>query len=258
VSYLDGYDMVVVSSQGYRTALQAFGFQGNVVCLYPFVDPAEYSRPPAREAAKTVARWGVKPGDLLALVVARMDPTKGQDRALRAFGMIAHKYPKLRLAFVGNGSFTSSSGGLGLSKSSVWRSELETMTHALGLDDRVVFTGHVDQHELDCFYERSSFTVLPSVNEGFGLVVVESWLHHRPALVTNRAGIAELIQDGSNGLLFNPDDPASLADQMRRVLDDSAALRRTLTRKGAATARKCSLESAARAETKVLGQVLGS
>jgi glycosyltransferase involved in cell wall biosynthesis len=258
VDYLRGYDMVVVSSQAYRTALQAFGYQGPVACLYPFVDPAEYDRPQVRESGKTVARWGIRPGDVVGVVVARMDPTKGQDRVLRALAMLAHKYPKLRLAFVGNGSFTSSSGGLGLSKSAAWRSKLESTAHELGLDDRVVFTGHVDQHELDCFYERSAFTVLPSVNEGFGLVVVESWLHRRPALVTDRAGIAELIRDGENGLLFDPDDPVSLAEKMRLILEDPGTLRRSLTRKGLATARKCSLDTAAKAETKLLDQVLGA
>jgi glycosyltransferase involved in cell wall biosynthesis len=121
-----------------------------------------------------------------------------------------------------------------------------------------VFTGHVDQQELDSLYDRSAFTVLPSVNEGFGLVVVESWLHRRPALITDRAGIAELVQNGKNGLLFNPEDAASLAEQMRLLLDDSGELRRLLVRGGASTARRCSLESAARAETKLLNEVLGA
>jgi glycosyltransferase involved in cell wall biosynthesis len=256
VNYLDSYDVVVVSCDRYRTALKTLGFRGRAVRMYPYVDPQEYGRPSREEAAATCARWGVRPNDIVVLVVARMDPAKAHDRAFRAVAQLLPKYPRLRLVLVGNGSFSGAHGGPGRSMSERWKSHLEAEAQRLGIQERVIFAGHVPQSALDCFYERCLFTVLPSVNEGFGLVVVESWLHHRPALVTDRAGIAELVEDGKNGILFDPDDFTSLARKMRALIDDSGELAARLARNAAVTARACTIGTAARAEAKLMVGVL--
>jgi glycosyltransferase involved in cell wall biosynthesis len=255
VNYLDSYDVVVVSCERYRSGLKTLGYRGKSVRIYPYVDPSEYDRPGRKLAAKTCARWGVGPDDVVVLMVARMDPAKAHDRLMQAVARLLPRYPRLRLVLVGNGSF-SGARGVGLPKAARWKGHLEAEAKRLGIEERVTFTGHVPQQTLDCFYERSLFTVLPSVNEGFGLVVVESWLHHRPTVVTNRAGIAELITNGENGLLFDPDDVPSLVRQMRRLLDDGGELSRRLVRKAAITARSCSIDSAAQAETDLLSAVV--
>ena len=255
-TYLKAYDVVVVSSDQYRTALKQFGHPGRVIRLYPFVDPDEYGHPSPEEVAATAAARGIASDYVVALVVARMDPAKGQDRAIAALARLRHQYPRLRLVLAGNGSFSSARGGLGLGKSAHWRAHLETLARDLKVEDRVLFTGHVTQAELDCLYERSQFTILPSTFEGFGLVVVESWIHQRPTIVTTRAGVAELIRDGENGLLFDPDDPASLVKQMERLLGPQSARTARLGAAGAETARKCSIDIAARAESRLVGEVV--
>src|SRR5208282_6333858 len=98
--------------------------------------------------------------DPFVLVVGRMDPMKGQDRALRAFAKLRRRLPGLRLVLVGNGSFSGSAQGLALSKSGRWRKALEELASELGISEQVVFTGHVSQTELDALYERCLFTVL--------------------------------------------------------------------------------------------------
>ncbi len=256
VGYLEEYDVVVVSCERYRAGLSALGYKGKALRMYPYVDPREYHRPPKRVAAATCARWGVRPDDLVVLVVARMDPAKAHDRVIEAVAALAPRYPNLRLVLVGNGSFSAASGGLGLSKAGRWKAHLEETAHRLGVAERVIFTGHVGQDALDCFYERAQFTVLPSVNEGFGLVVVESWLHRRPALVTDRAGIAELIDDGTNGILFDPDDIGSLARKMRELLDDDGTLSARIARNALVTAKLCTITRAARAEADLLAATI--
>jgi glycosyltransferase involved in cell wall biosynthesis len=256
VDYLDQYDVVVVSCERYRSAMKTLGFAGKSLRIYPYVDPREYQRPTKRVVASTCARWGVRDDDVVVLIVARMDPAKAQDRALRAVAKLAPRYPKLRLVLVGNGSFSATAAGLGLTKAARWRAHLEAEAQRLGIAERVVLTGHVPQEALDCFYERAKFTMLPSVNEGFGLVVVESWLHRRPAMVTERAGIAELVEDGQNGILFDPDDIPALAAKMRTLLDDPGDLSDRLARAARGTARLCTIASAARAEASLLASAI--
>ncbi|MGA8275849.1 MAG: glycosyltransferase family 4 protein [Thermoplasmata archaeon] len=255
-TYLNSYDVTVVSARSYATSINALHPTGKVLRMYPYVDPDDYSLPAEAQIAEAARRLGLTSEDEVALVVARMDPIKGQDYAITAVGTLAKKYPRLKLVLVGNGSFSGSRTGLGLSKSAVWRAHLEELVKERGLEGRVLFTGHLGQADLDCLYERSSFTILPSVREGFGLVTVESWIHGRPVIVTERAGIAELIQDGVNGLLFDPDKPKTLVRAMRLLLDDrTGKLRARLARNGRRVAKKCSLDAAEQAESEMLAEV---
>jgi glycosyltransferase involved in cell wall biosynthesis len=255
-TYLKAYDVVIVSSDQYRRQLKSFGHAGRVVRLYPFVDPSEYGHPGPEEVERTALSKGIEPDDIVALIVARMDPAKGQDRAIKALRQLREQYPQLKLVMVGNGSFSSARTGLALGKSANWRSQLEALARAEGVLDRVVFTGHVTQAELDALYERCAFTILPSTFEGFGLVVVESWLHRRPTVITTRAGVAELIEDGKNGLLFDPDEPEDLARQIRRLLRSPENLARRLAEAGLQTARKCSIDAAERSESRVISEIV--
>ncbi len=255
-TYLDAYDVIVVSARRYAESLGALHPKGRVLQRYPYLDPSDYSRPNSSQIAEVGERLGLARSDDIALVVARMDPMKGQDVAIRALARLAPDYPSLRLVLVGNGSFSGSKGGLGLSKSSTWRGQLEQLVQTERLGPRVVFAGHVNQTELDSLYERSRFTILPSVREGFGLVAVESWVHGRPVILTERAGVAELVRDGTHALLFDPDDPAALAAKMRALLDDPRGrLRGKLVRNGRSIARQCSIEVAVEGEKALLTEI---
>ncbi|MGI0053460.1 MAG: glycosyltransferase family 4 protein [Thermoplasmata archaeon] len=256
VRYLGSYDVVVVSSEAYRRGLERLGFRGKTRLQHPYIDPGEYSRPSREEADREAARFGLGPTDIVALVVARMDPAKGQDRAIAAVAELAPRHPKLKLVLIGNGSFSGSAQGVGLGKGARWREHLQKEANRLEISDRVIFAGHVPQRGLDAMYERADLTILPSVNEGFGLVVVESWLHERPVIVTRRAGIAEMIRHGHNGLLVDPDDISALASAIERIADDDGSLTRRLGRNGRTTARACSVESAWKAEADLLREVV--
>lgn len=254
-SYFNSYDMVIVSSTKYLNSLKSFGYNGRVRKIYPFIDPAEYSQPLRSEIAAACSKLGIVGDDDVILSVARMDPMKGQDRAIRATTLLVKDHPNLKMVFVGNGSFSGSGRGLGLSKSAVWRSRLETLSKDLGVEKNVVFAGHLSQKDLDAMYERCSFTILPSVKEGFGLVVVESWLHSRASIVTNEAGVTELVQDGKNGMLVDPNNTEELASKMAIFLDNPEATR-TMGEVGLSTSKQCSMEEGLKAETRALDELL--
>ncbi|MGI0140671.1 MAG: glycosyltransferase family 4 protein [Thermoplasmata archaeon] len=254
-TYLNSYDAVIVSSTRYLAALRALGYTGRARIVHPYVDPKEYGRPARAEVGRLAARLGLAPSDRVVLVVARMDPMKAQDRTIRAIARLAGRHPDLKLVLVGNGSFSSSKQGVGLSKSARWREELERLARRLGVAARVVFAGHLSQAELDAIYERSSFTVLPSVREGFGLVVVESWLHGKAAIVNTEAGIVDLIHDGKNGLLVDSGNTAALAEAMEKLFNDPELAGR-LGRAGRATAPRCLIDTGLRAERAVIEELL--
>ncbi len=255
-TYFNSYDMVIASSGKYLESLKVMGFTGNAKKVYPFVDPKDFSHPSPEEISFVCKRLGIQEKDDVALIVARMDPMKGQDRAIKALAGIAGRFRALKLVLVGNGSFSSSAQGLGLSKSAKWRAELEHLCGDLGLKNRVVFAGHLTQKELDAMYERCKFSILSSIKEGFGLVVIESWLHRKSVLVTERAGASELIEEGVNGMLFDPDDAPALEAKMEVLLNDEELASR-MGERGFETSKICSMEEGLKAEKEVITNLVG-
>ncbi len=62
--------------------------------------------------------------------------------------------------------------------------------------------------------------VMPSLKEGFGVAAVEAFACSRPVVATNVGGIPEIITDGKNGYLVNPNNMQELADAMIKMISD--------------------------------------
>lgn len=84
----------------------------------------------------------------------------------------------------------------------------------------IEFIGHTRPER---FFPLVDVVVIPSVcAEAFSLVAAESILSGVPVIAARRGGLPEVITDGGNGLLFNPDSSGELADCLQRVIDDPA------------------------------------
>jgi len=138
----------------------------------------------------------------------------------------------------------------------MWQDELRGIVKELDIQDRVIFTGHINHRELQAAYARCEMTLLPSLLEGFGLVVIESWLYRKPTIVSSRAGVADIITEGENGCLFDPGDIAGLAKKMRALLDDPETGAR-LGKGGYDSSKKCTLEEGMKREADILTALIG-
>jgi glycosyltransferase involved in cell wall biosynthesis len=253
-TYLDSYDAIVVSCRRYLESLKSLGHKGEAFYVYPYIDQSAYGKPTQLDLTELRSRLGLRDGEKLVLVVARLDPMKGQDAVIKSIPKVIKDVPNARLLLIGNGSFSSSKGGLGLSKSAKWLGELKRLAKALHVENRVVFAGYFPQRLLNAAYDACDMAVLPSRQEGFGLVVVESWLYKKPTLVSTKAGIAELISDGKNGLLVDPADSAEIGAKITAVLTDEK-LANHLGENGFLTSRKCLIDEGLRAEWEIISKL---
>ena len=124
----------------------------------------------------------------------------------------------------------------------------------LGVDGRVIFTGPMK--EVWKYYTASDVLVLPTLNEAFGLVVLEAMSMRLPILVSSLAGASELIEDGLNGLLIkDPTDASEIAHKLDAILSNKR-LRTHLGKEGRQTARKYTWDIVAQKHIEVYKWVL--
>jgi glycosyltransferase involved in cell wall biosynthesis len=117
-----------------------------------------------------------------------------------------------------------------------------------GLRDRagaaVRFLGWVDDRTLDCLYRAATCFVLPSLAEGFGLPVLEAMAREAPVACSDIAPLREVAGDAA--LYFDPLDPGSIGDALKRLLEQPD-LRLRLSDLGLKRARRFSWDAAAAA-----------
>jgi glycosyltransferase involved in cell wall biosynthesis len=254
-TYLDSYDAIVVSCRRYLDSLKSLGYKRASFYVYPYIDQSLYTKPTQQDLNDLKYQLGLRNDEKIVLLVARLDPMKGQDAVIKAIPGVLSDVRKVKLVIIGNGSFSGSKRGLGLSKSERWLKELRKLVKSLHIEDNVTFAGYLPQALLNAAYDTCDMAILPSRQEGFGLVVVESWLYKKPTLVSTKAGIAELISDGKNGLLTDPTDSVSMAEKISTVLTDQK-LADELGKNGYLTSRKCLIDEGLRAEWEIISKLL--
>lgn len=250
-SCLNEFGSVIVHTKRYARELERMGVTVPIHASYPYVPD-----PPIRAITRADldafdARFGIGESDAVLTIVARLDPIKSQDVAIRALAQVVGSCPNARLLIVGGGGFSAGRGGLGMGHAVEWRDELERLAHDLGVAQRVTFTGGILDDELELAFARSRAIILPSHVEGFGLAPLEGWHRGVPAIVSSGTGIAELVRDGENGLVFPAGDVDGLARAMLALASNAANAQR-MGREGQVTAAECVVGRAARDEWRVL------
>lgn len=256
-SCLNEFDTIVVHTHGYARELRRMGVTVPVHVAYPYVPNPPPVAVTRAELAQFEATHGFSSEDVAFSLVARLDPIKSQDVAIRALAHVVGAEPRARLLIVGGGGFSAGRAGLGMGHAAQWRDELERLARELGVAHRVTFTGGILDKDLEIAYARSRAVLLPSRVEGFGLTSVEAWQRGIPIIVSSGAGVAELVRNGENGFVFAPGDAQALAKAMTRLsLDAREALK--LGRAGQATAATCAVDRGARDIWGVLERLVGS
>jgi len=155
---------------------------------------------------------------MVILSVARLVEKKGLRDLIAAADILRQRDRRFQVEIVGDGPL---------------RQSLEAQVRRLALDDRVKFSGPLPHDELCRVYQRASLFALPCVvaadgdRDGIPNVLLEAMASGIPVVSTPVSGIPEVINSESEGLLVPPNNPASLAEALDRLLH-SAELRERL------------------------------
>ncbi|MER6825736.1 D-inositol-3-phosphate glycosyltransferase [Streptosporangium sp. NPDC000563] len=161
-------------------------------------------------------RLGLPQDAHVLLFVGRVQPLKAPDVLLRAAARMLIDDPSLRsrlvVACVGGPS------GNGLARPSY----LNDVAASLGISDVVRIVPPAPQHELVDWYRASDVTVVPSHNESFGLVALESQACGTPVAAASVGGLRTAVRDGVSGVLVEGHDPHDWARVLARFVYEPA------------------------------------
>lgn len=208
------------------------------IAAIPLAADASYRACTPEEVGAVCDRLGLTPGAYL-LYVGVLEPRKNVDRLVEAFGRVADRLPDVSLVIAGRKGWMYD--------------RIFAQVNALGLHDRVRFTGYVASEDLPALYAGARLFAYPSRYEGFGLPVLEAMSCGAPVVTTRVSSMPEVAGDAA--MLVPPDDVAALAEALLRVAGD-AALRASMSHKGLARARSFTWERCARETIQVYEQVM--
>ena len=141
---------------------------------------------------------------LRIIQVCHLIPLKRVDVTIRAFAALQAKYPDAELCIIGQGT---------------QRASLESLCQSLGVTEKVSFLGQLPNDAVFRELCQSTFFVMVSKPEGFGIVYLEAMAAGCVTIGTEGEGIADVIHSGENGYLVPADDPEAIV----RVLESCLA-----------------------------------
>jgi glycosyltransferase involved in cell wall biosynthesis len=146
-------------------------------------------------------------GRQMVFACRQLIPRKGIRFLVEAVAMLKSDYPELQLVVAGDG---------------MERASLEALARQKGIEDRVHLIGWVPNADLPDYFRSAIFSVIPSIEEGFGIPAAEAMGCEIPVIASDAGGLPEVVDDGVTGFVVNKADSAALAGAMRTLLDDEA------------------------------------
>jgi glycosyltransferase involved in cell wall biosynthesis len=174
------------------------------IFILPCCVDLNYFQPEQRDVT-LVERYGLQTQRVI-LTVGRLasEERKGFDQVIEAMPLLLKQVSNLKYLIVGDGPD---------------RSRLEAKVTALRLSDHVIFAGYISESEKAAHYNLADVYVMPSVGEGFGIVLIEAAACGIPVVGSQSDGSREALLDGQLGRLVDPKKPDELIQAVASFLE---------------------------------------
>jgi glycosyltransferase involved in cell wall biosynthesis len=174
-----------------------------ITLVYEGVEiPAAVTREMRQAARRTL---NIAEDEFLLGCIGYLLPEKGQDHLVRAMPAILKRSPRCRLLFAGDGPE---------------RRHLEALAAGLGIRDRILFAGFVEQ--VAEIYAALDLFVFPSIAEPLGTSLLKAMAYGLPIAGVASGGVPEYVESGVNGILAAKPSPEAIAEAILPLLNESA------------------------------------
>lgn len=193
-------DMVTAPSRTAVQILRRWGLKAPAAAISCGLDLERFRPDPSVDRKAMRARYGIDPDRTVFLFVGRVDGEKRLDVLLQAMALLPD--PSVQLAIAGRGSALDG---------------LMAQAEALGLGERVRFTGFVPDADLPALLNSVDVFAMPSQAELLSIASLEAMACGRPVLAARAGALPELVTEGANGALFEPGNLQDAARSMARL-----------------------------------------
>ena len=201
-------DRVIAVSHRMAGALIAGGYKASqVTTIHNGLDLRNVA--PCRDPEEIKRELGLNGASIVIGTAGRLSPVKGLDHFLRAARLILDQQPGARFVIAGDGPLDH---------------ELKALASQLRLDDACSFLGA--RADVKDVMSAMDVFVLPSLNEGLPMAVLEAMALAKPVVVSNVGGLPEVIQHRESGVLVPPADDGVLARACLELANDREWARR--------------------------------
>lgn len=172
-------DEIKVPTKSYMDILEKRGYDRSKMSIFPrHIDREIFTYCPPEKLDGS--RLHLPPG-LNLLYVGRISQDKNLDFLIKVYQEARKQVDAINLIVTGNGPF------------------LPVMQAKLDHDKRVIFTGRLPNEKLPFIYSQAHTLVFPSITDTFGMAILEAQCCNLPALVSDRGGPQDIIEDGKTG-----------------------------------------------------------
>jgi phosphatidylinositol alpha-1,6-mannosyltransferase len=215
--------IIAVSSYTGKYLIKHYKIDSGKVKIIPNgVDPKRFF--PKTPSESVVKKLGIK-HKIVLLTLARLEKRKGHDLIVRAVHQLKDEFPELVYVIAGsdNNSFAM---------------ELKELSTGLGISERIIFSGFVENEELIDFYNTCDIYLMTSRfldkigdSEGFGITFLEANACEKPVIGSKSGGIVDAIEHDVNGLLVNSDAVDEIVESIKTLINQPS-LREELGKNG--------------------------
>lgn len=194
-----------------RTVKKRFKWfkKDKVEIIYNGVDTQKFSPGLAQDDVRK--KYHINSEDMVIGTVGRLSPEKGFEYLISAIRDVVNVYPQTKVLIVGNGDDR-------------YRLSLQVKVNELELSSYIIFAGFYE--DVPQILRCMDIFSLPSLSEGFNRGLLEAMACGLPVVTTAVGGNVEIVQDGVNGLLVPPHNPAALASAITKLLKDKEKARK--------------------------------
>ncbi|MBW2660898.1 MAG: glycosyltransferase family 4 protein [Deltaproteobacteria bacterium] len=165
---------------------------------------------PGTKDPEILCRHGVE-GKKVLLTIARVEERKGHDKVIEALPLILRATHNVVYLVVGRGGYLET---------------LKTLVKDFGVEDKVVFVGHVPWEDLPRYYRSCDVFIMPNRflpngdTEGFGLVFLEANACGKPVIGGKAGGVPDAVADGETGILVDGNSVEDIAKAAIQLLSN--------------------------------------
>ena len=201
--------VVTVSNYSAEKAVEFYDVDEAKIRVVPNgVDPERFKPAEDGDALKRKLGFGGKP---IVLFVGRLIPRKGLQFLVEAAKRVVKERGDALFVIVGDGPL---------------RSNLIAHLVGINISGNFLFLGDVKENILPTLYNCADVFVLPSVQEGQGIALLEAQASAKPVVAFNVGGVREAVREGQSGLLVERGNSSLLAEAILKLLSDSSLRRK--------------------------------